>query len=124
MRNWNVLVIEDEPDGREVLREMLARGSINVEAVGSAEQGIDLLHRHHYHAVIIDLMLPEMDGLQLIRMIRANPATARLPCIAVTAYHTSSVKKQALEMGFDGYFPKPLDRRTFIDEVRRLIGIV
>lgn len=121
MRDWRILVVEDEPDNQLVVAGLLSYFNIAVDAVGTAEEALAFLQNVTYQCAIIDLMLPGMDGLSLVQTIRANDATAQLPCIAITAYHTSAVKQQAIESGFDAYFSKPLDDTTFVRELERLI---
>jgi two-component system, cell cycle response regulator DivK len=107
-------VVEDEPDGQEVVRGILDYFDITADAVASAEDALRLLRQNHYAAVVIDLALPGMDGIELLAAIRDQSETASLPCIAVTAFHTSAVKRQVLEAGFDAYLPKPIDDTTFV----------
>jgi CheY-like chemotaxis protein len=71
--------------------------------------------------VVVDLNLPGMDGIELVREIRAHDVLQALPCIAITTYHTSAVKQQALASGFDAYFAKPLDDTAFVRELERVV---
>ena len=121
INEWNILVVEDEVDGQEVVQGMLGYFNIQTEVVGNAEDAIVHLENQSYTAVIIDLMLPGMDGVELVKRIRANRATADLPCIAITAYHTSAVKQNALNEGFDAFFAKPLDDTSFVRQVENII---
>ncbi len=75
-----------------------------------------------FAGVIIDLALPGKDGFQLLAQIRSHPSHRRLKCIAVTAYHTPMLKHDALEVGFDAYFAKPLNRTLFLGAIEELIG--
>jgi len=120
--NWHFLVVEDEPDGQTVVSGILRHSDISTEAVGSAEEALRSLAKNQYTGVVIDLGLPGMDGVQLLEEIRSNPDLAHLPCIAITAFHSSKVKKQALEAGFDAYLSKPIDRTRFIEELTRIVG--
>jgi CheY-like chemotaxis protein len=122
MRNWRVLVVEDEPDGQAVVTSLLGHYQINAEAVDNAEEALHSLSRDQYDAIVIDLMLPGMDGLELVQMIRRDPATRDLPCLAITAYHTSRVKADALDFGFDGYFAKPLKPDIFVGRLNQLMS--
>jgi CheY-like chemotaxis protein len=119
--DWRILVVEDEPDGQEVVCDILDYFNIPSEAVATAEDALKKLAHGHYDGVVIDLALPGMDGFGLLREIRGDPDIAHLPCIAFTAYHTSLVRQEALLAGFDSYFPKPLDDHAFVKELRRLI---
>src|SRR5260221_14333196 len=119
LKDWTILVVEDELDGQMVMAGILNYFNVTVDAVGSAEEALAMLGKKRYTAIVIDLALPGMDGLSLIRTIRENPATARIPCCAMTAYHTSTVKQQAIDSGFDAYFAKPLDDTLFVRELGR-----
>ena len=121
MRNRRVLVVEDEPDGQAVVTSLLDHYHINAEAVDNAEDALSSLSRANYDAIVIDLMLPGMDGLELVQTIRNDPATRDLPCLAITAYHTSRVKADAMDVGFDGYFAKPLKPDTFVTRLNQLM---
>jgi two-component system cell cycle response regulator len=121
MHDWKVLVVEDEPDGQMVVAGLLNYFNIPVEAVGTAEEALASLEATRYNLAIIDLALPGMDGVTLLHAIRANPSIAAMPCVAITAYHTSAVRQQMIDTGFDAYFPKPLDDTTFVRELSRLI---
>ena len=74
-----------------------------------------------YDAVIIDLALPGKDGWELLSEIVDNPNTENLPCIAVTAFHNSKLREQALHAGFTAYFPKPLDGTQLGRELDRIL---
>ncbi len=119
--DWLILVVEDEIDGQEVVSGILGYMNIASEAVVTAEEALKRITQRTYTAMIIDLALPGMNGWSLLKEIRHNPQTATMPCIAITAYHNSGVRQQAVEAGFDGYFPKPLEDTAFLREVTRII---
>ncbi len=113
--NWHLLVVEDDPDGQEVVATILSHLNISIDTASTAEEAEAFLFddRRDYHAVIIDLALPGKDGWELLAEIQQDPGTANLTCIAVTAYHNSKLREQALTHGFHAYFPKPLDATRF-----------
>lgn len=119
MNKLPILVVEDEPDGQELVSRMLAQVNIKVDVTGSAEDAWQRIHDTAYSALIIDLALPGKDGFELLREVRQNKMT--IPCIAITAFHTPELKQKALEEGFDAYFAKPLDRTRFIGGVEDAI---
>jgi CheY-like chemotaxis protein len=121
LKNWNVLIVEDEVDGQEVVEGILGYFNIATDVAATAEEAIQLLAQQRYTAAVIDLGLPGIDGLELMRLIREQQALAGLPCIAITAYHTSQLKREALEAGFDAYFAKPLDDTSFTRELERVV---
>ncbi len=95
---------------------------IAADVAGTAEEALDMLEQQTYTAAVIDLALPSMDGLTLMKTLRRNPATLNMPCMAYTAYHSSLVKKQALEAGCNAYLTKPIDDRHFLKELSRIIA--
>jgi DNA-binding response OmpR family regulator len=116
-----ILLVEDDPDGRRLLSQLLQRAEMIIEAVPTAEDAVWLLDRYRYDVVIIDLTLPGMGGLDLLTNIRRNAYTARLCCVAVTAFDSPNIKKRALELGFNAYFAKPLDVDTFVSELLSVV---
>jgi CheY-like chemotaxis protein len=122
MQQWHVLIVEDEIDGQEVVREILNYFNISTDAVGTAEDALHFLGESTYTAAIIDLGLPGMNGIELLSAIRQIPTTQHIPCIAITAYHSSQLKHEVLEAGFDAYFPKPLDDTGFMRQLDHIIS--
>ena len=116
-----VLVVEDEQDGQQVVAGILEISQIEWDLASTAEEGMQLLEHSQYDACIIDLALPGMNGFDLVSHIRNSPPIAHLPCIAYTAYHTSKVRKDAMDVGFDAYFEKPLPQQILVDTLHRLI---
>lgn len=118
-----ILIVEDDPDGQAMVSHVVGYMNIPHDVVGDAEKAIQKLNEsgEQYQAVIIDLALPGKDGWELLAEIRDNPETERLTCIAVTAFHTSKTREEALRAGFDAYFSKPLDATHFARELETLL---
>mgnify|MGYP000950027075 CR=1 FL=1 len=119
--DWHLLIVEDDPDGQEVLATIMDYHEIPYKMVSTAEEALELVRTTQYTAAIIDLQLPGMDGWRLMQAIRAV-AGGVLPCFAITAYHSGSLAVKAVEDGFAGYIPKPLEPTTFVREITRVIG--
>lgn len=119
----HILVIEDEYDNQQVIIHLLKYMKFSVDVVASAEEGLICLADHVYDAAIIDLALPGMDGMQLLKQIREKPQFENLPCIVMTAYANPQVKKQALDAGCNAFFPKPFKEKRFMNEVKRLLHL-
>jgi CheY-like chemotaxis protein len=116
-----ILIVDDDADGQILFSHMLQLVGLEVEGVPSAEQAMRHLDKFKYDAIIIDLMLPGIDGLELLKVIRRNPHTVRLLCLAVTAFDSPHIRKRALEVGFDGYFVKPVDPIQFPQDLLALL---
>jgi CheY-like chemotaxis protein len=118
---WRILVVEDESDSTEVVREMFDYHGIQSWAAATAEDALTMIPQVKPNLFVVDLALPGMDGWSFLKTIRQDPATAEVPAVAVTAYHSTDVARQAIEAGFAAYFPKPIDTTSF---VRNLAGIL
>ncbi len=122
MANWNVLVVEDDPDGQEVVGRILKHHNIGADIAGTGEEALTLLQQKSYAIAVIDLALPQIDGWSLLEVIRSSPALMEMPCVAVTAFHSAEVAVKAVQAGFTAYFPKPLDATSFVRELQRFVN--
>jgi CheY-like chemotaxis protein len=123
MSDFRILVVEDEPDGADVVVRMLKAVGVQAEVAGSGEAALAKLEKdaRGFDCAIIDLALPEMDGFELMHIIRHEPSVRNMPLVAITAYHTPELRVKALEDGFDAYFAKPLDTNVFMQALEKLI---
>jgi CheY-like chemotaxis protein len=117
-----VLVIEDEADSEMVLSTTLQYGGIQSWSVGSAEAGLEALNELPINLLLVDLALPGMDGWAFLEAIRANPDTAQIPAVVVSAYMTPSIMQQALQAGFLAGFRKPIDTSALVGDLMNLLG--
>ncbi len=122
MSDRRILVVEDDPDGQEMVTTMLQHMNFIVDTADNGEQASNILFDSGiaYSAVIIDLALPGKDGWELLGEVLNNPNTYQIPCIAVTAFHNSKLREEALRAGFIAYFPKPIDGTQLGRELDRL----
>ena len=123
MSDKRILVVEDDPDGQEMITTILRHMNFDVETADDGEQASQMIFRADaaYNAILIDLALPGKDGWDLLDEIMSNPDTEALPCIAMTAYHTSKLREEALRAGFTAYFPKPVDGTSLGRELDQII---
>lgn len=122
MKHKHVLVVEDDPDGQEMVTTILRHMHFEVDTADNGEQASQILFELGavYDAVIIDLALPGKDGWELLSEILADARLHQMPCIAVTAFHNSKLREEALRAGFTAYFPKPIDGTQLGRELDRL----
>jgi len=118
---YKVLVVEDEADIRELLRYNLAHEGFAVEEAGDGAEALDRIGRRAPDLLLLDLMLPQMSGLELCRRMRSNPETAKLPILVVTAKGTEVDRILGLEMGADDYVVKPFSPREVVARVKALL---
>jgi two-component system cell cycle response regulator DivK len=115
--NWRVMVVEDEFDSVQVVSRVLQHHGVEVHVARNGYEALKLLGEILPTLILMDLALPEMDGWETLARIRANPQTAQIPVVAITAYHSVNVAEDALHAGFDAYFPKPLDTTSLMQRL-------
>ncbi|MEM9950992.1 MAG: response regulator [Chloroflexota bacterium] len=119
--NWSVLVVEDEYDSIQMVSKILRHHGAQVEIARTGHECLEKLEAFTPTFIIMDLMLPEMDGWETLAQIRANDHTAHLKVFAITAYHSVNVEEDAHQAGFDAYFPKPLNTNRIVEKLASLI---
>jgi two-component system cell cycle response regulator DivK len=116
-----ILIVEDNEKNMKLVRDVLqVKGYATLEA-GSAEDGIALAREHTPDLVLMDIQLPGMNGIDALKVLRAETATAAIPVIAVTASVMQQDRNLITEAGFDGYIAKPINLREFLDAVRAML---
>ncbi|MHB8663562.1 MAG: response regulator [Acidimicrobiales bacterium] len=117
MGNCLVLIVEDNEKNLKLVRDLLrVKGYRTVEAIDGGA-GIAMAAQHHPTLVLMDIQLPDMDGWEALHQLRADPRTADIPVVAVTAFAMEGDRERFLAGGFDGYITKPIDVRLFPTQV-------
>ena len=117
-----VLLVEDNPANRKLICDHLRRVGLEVRAVETADKGIALALVESFDLVVMDIQLPGTDGLTATRILRANPATTRIPILAVTAHVMRGDEQRILAAGCDAYVAKPIAYKEFLATVTRLMA--
>lgn len=116
-----VLIVEDQQALANQLAEKLRNEGFNVQTSGDGEDGLDKIRAEHPDLIVLDIMLPKLDGLSLCRIVRRDPATAHIPIIMLTARSSEVDKIVGLESGADDYVVKPLALGEFLARVRAVM---
>lgn len=117
-----ILIVEDNPRNMKLVRDVLqVKGHTTLEAV-NAEDGIALATQRLPDLILMDIQLPGMNGIDALRVLRGQPATAHIPIIAVTASVMQQDRKLITEAGFDAYVGKPLSLAEFFTAVNTALG--
>jgi len=116
-----ILVVEDEPDILELVRVALEAEGFSVVAAGDGELGWALARRERPAALVLDLMLPKLGGMELCKRIRGTRETAGIPVVMLTARGTETDKVVGLEMGADDYVTKPFSPRELAARVKAVL---
>ena len=105
----NILIAEDNAVNRELLRELLEARGHAVDEACNGQEALQKIAQSMPDVLLLDLSMPVMDGYTTIKNIRANPAMASLPVLAVTAFAMRGDREKTEDAGFDGYLSKPID---------------
>jgi CheY-like chemotaxis protein len=101
---------------------LLEHYEMGVDVAETGEHALTLLDQHNYNLAILDLALPGMDGWAVLNAIRTHPHTQHLPAIALTAYYTPGLARDARQAGFVACFPKPITRSLVQDIEAIMLG--
>jgi two-component system cell cycle response regulator DivK len=113
-----ILIVEDNEKNLKLVRDVLrVKGYATIEAT-NAEDGIALANARKPDLILMDIQLPGMNGIDALRVLRADSATAGIPAIAVTASVMQQDRNLITDAGFDGYVGKPINLKEFLDAVR------
>src|SRR6185503_15641162 len=115
------LVVEDEPHIRELVSLHLGLEGLHVTTAGDGEAGLRLVRGEPFDVVVLDLMLPRIDGISVCRAIRREGANSDVPILMLTAKREESDKVVGLESGADDYLTKPFGVRELVARVRALL---
>lgn len=117
-----VLVVEDNPVNLELVAALLESEGCGVLLAESADLGLRLAAAEHPDLIVMDIQLPRMSGYDATRRLKADPVTARIPVMALTAHAMRGDEARARAAGFDAFLTKPIDTRVFRETVRRFLG--
>ncbi len=110
-----ILIAEDHEDSREALRTLLDAFGYRVETATNGREAVDLALARHPDLILMDVMMPEMDGFEATRRLRQSEEFRQVPIVALTAME--GARERVLEAGCDDYVAKPIDVRTFLGRV-------
>ena len=114
----SIVVIEDEPQSARLAQTVLKRAGFDVILAEDGECGITSTLSHSPDLILVDLGLPDMDGQTVVALLRQQPGMADTPIVAFTAWPLDTATEMALAYGCDGVISKPINTRTFGEEVR------
>lgn len=117
-----VLIVEDEPNIVESLRFILERAGFDVATVDDGLEALRLLRSEAFAAVVLDVMLPGLNGLDVLKSIRRDARLSRLPVMVLTAKGQAQNRKAAESVGASVFITKPFSNAEVVEQVRNLVG--
>jgi phosphate regulon transcriptional regulator PhoB len=116
-----ILVVDDEPDLVELVSYNLKNEGFKVSSASNGENALEKVRKGEYNLIILDLMLPGIQGVELCRMLRSNPRTETIPIIMLTARGEVADKIRGLEIGADDYMTKPFSPKELVARVNTVL---
>ena len=117
-----ILLVEDNEMNRDMLSRRLTKRGHEVVIAVDGQQGVDLAGSETPEIILLDMSLPVMDGWEAAKTLKANPATAPIPIIALTAHAMAGDRQRCLEAGCDDYDTKPVEFKRLLGKIDDLLG--
>jgi two-component system cell cycle response regulator DivK len=114
-----ILIVEDNDKNLKLARDLLQHDGFTTLEAGTAEAAITLAEQRVPDLILMDIQLPDMDGVAALGRLRSLEATSSIPVVALTAFAMASDRERLLAAGFDGYIAKPIDIHDFAGRVRQ-----
>lgn len=116
-----ILVVEDNAFNLELVRDVLITAGMRIIEARSGQEALEAAREFSPALILLDIRLPVMDGFAVLERLRADPTTASIPVVALTAQAMVGDREQALAAGFIEHIPKPIDTRTLADKIWALL---
>jgi len=116
-----ILLVEDQEDGRRIVRDLLAASDYALIEAKTGEEGLALAEQERPDLILMDIQLPGLDGYEVTRRIKANPALSHIPIVAVTSYALSGDEQKAYAAGCNDYVAKPFSPRALMAKIREYL---
>ncbi|HEY9157768.1 response regulator [Candidatus Binatus sp.] len=124
IRAPQIMVVDDDQDTVAILGHYLQReGFVPIEA-NSGAQCLKLVHENEVDVILLDLMMPEMDGFEVVKALRDNPETAEIPVIMITARDDLDARAEGMRLGVSDFLAKPVFRRQLASRIRAQLQVI
>jgi two-component system cell cycle response regulator DivK len=118
-----ILIIEDEPRNLKLFSDLLTRFGYEIVEATDGEMGVESARSTHPDLILMDIMMPKMDGLEATRIIKADAATKHIPILALTSYAMKGDRERTIEAGCNGYIAKPVDIGELLKAVKDYLTV-
>ena len=117
-----ILIVEDNENNRMLVRDVLQSRGYQTAETDTGEEGVRLAREQRPALILMDIQLPGMNGMEALKLLRADAATRDIPVMAVTASAMTHDRQKIMAAGFDAYQTKPINVREFVEAVRTVIA--
>ena len=118
-----ILIVEDEPKNMKLLRDLLQKFGYEILEAFDGEEGVKSAGENIPNLILMDIMMPKMDGLEATRIIKADAKTKNIPIIALTSYAMKGDRERTIEAGCDGYIAKPIDIQEVLKTIEHFLTV-
>lgn len=122
MNSQTICIIEDSKPIRRLFCTILEKSGFSTVDFEDAKTSIEWIKNNQADLIILDILLPDMNGTELLNQIRKVEGYASVPVIAITGFATANDKDKYLAQGFDAYMPKPVNTATFVQDVKAILN--
>jgi len=119
-----IMVVDDDPDTVTILTRYLQREGFGTLEALSGPQCLKLVGEHHVDVILLDLMMPEMDGFEVVRALKNNPATAEIPIIMITARDDIESRSEGMRVGVSDFLAKPVFRKQLANRIKAQLDTI
>lgn len=116
-----ILIIEDNEKNMYLMSFILSKKGYEVLKAETGEKGVELAAKDRPDMILMDIMLPDIDGYEATRRIRSNASMGKVPIVAVTSYAMTGDREKVMKAGCTGYIEKPIDPDTFVPEIEKFL---
>jgi CheY-like chemotaxis protein len=117
-----ILIVEDEPKNMKLTRDLLNMSGFETTEAWDGRQGVEKAKGEKPNLILMDIVMPKMDGYEACRLIKADQSTKNIPVVMLTAVGFDLNKRLAKQMGADGYVTKPFSRQQLMDAISPFLG--
>jgi len=118
----SILIVEDYPETAEMLRTILEAEGYSISLAETGEKALEKVAEKRYDLILLDIMLPRIDGFEVCRRIKADPKTQSIPVIAVTAFDVQDIVKKCTAAGADDVILKPFDVAKLLETIKKYLS--
>lgn len=119
----NVLIIEDHPTNLKLFSVLLTIEGYKIHTARSAQEALQVMGAYKPNLILMDIQLPDLDGLELTRRLKKDTRYSDIPIVAITAYAMKGDREKALEAGCVEYISKPIDPKSFLETIAKYITV-
>ena len=118
---YNVLIVDDVVENIQIAMNILREENYNLTFALSGEEALKLIEDNHFDLILLDIMMPNMDGYELLQELKSDPELENIPVLIFSALKTPKSEQKVYELGADGFIVKPIDPKRMIEQIGKVL---